>query len=142
MSVAIVGATLLGIVVSAEAYADQRRDVAAGNDAESEGQRLARTVGIVDRLVRASDSDGEIGRRIDLPERVAGQRYTIGLVNRSRAAGSGPCDRPCLLLSAGDVTRRVYVSSVTELRAGRVRAGSLYVVRPAGADRIEIHARG
>jgi len=138
LSVVIVSATLFGIVVSAEAYADRRAAVAAGNDLEGEGQRLARTVGIVDRLVRTSDSGGEIGRRIALPKRVAGERYTIRVVNRSLAGTGEPCDRPCLVLSTDDVRRRVFLAPVTELRAGRVRGGSLYVVRPAGEDRIEV----
>lgn len=141
LSVAIVGMVMVGVVVSASAYFEQREEVAVSTDLEEHGQHLSRTVGIVDRLVRQSNSSGEIGRQVDLPSTVGDERYRITIVNRTRAsAPDSPCNRPCLVLATDDVTRRVYVASVTTLEAGSVVGGSLYVVRPAAGDRL--HVRG
>lgn len=139
LSVVIVGSVLVGVLAGTATYVDQREQVAAGTELDQRGQRLARTVGIVDRLVRQTDSGGEVGRTVALPERVGDSNYRVRVVNRSRAGDPGtPCDRPCLVLSTGAVSRRVFLAPVTTLRSGSVVGGSLYVVRPAGADAIEL----
>ena len=142
LSVAIVSMLMLGVVVASSSYFEQRQQVSTGTALDERGQQLSRTVGIVDRLVRQSDSSGEIGRSIELPAVVGEERYRIRLVNRSQAAEPDTaCDRQCLLLSTDDVTRRVYVSSVTKLRGGSVVGQSLYVVRESGAESIRIRVQ-
>lgn len=142
LSVAIVAMLMVGVVSSAGAYFQQRHAVSVSNELEIQGQQLARTIGVVDRLVRQSDSSGAIGRTVELPDRVGEERYRVRLVNRSRAARSGsPCDRPCLTLSTEAVTQRVYLRTVTPLRAGTVQGQQVYVVRPSETAAIELRSR-
>lgn len=143
LSVAIVGMVVVGIVVSAGSYFDRRQAVAVGSELEAQGQQVARTIGIVDRLARQSDSSGEIGRTVDLPSQIGDERYSITVINRSRAsAGDTPCDRSCLLLSTDDVRRTVSVVSVTTLEGVTVTGESLYVVRPSGETTIRFDGTG
>jgi hypothetical protein len=139
LNVVIVGSVLVGVLTGATSYVEQRERVAVGTELDEHGQQLSRTVGVVDRLARQTESDGEIGRTVELPEGIGESGYRITVVNRTRAAAAGsPCDRPCLVLESGDVSRRVYVEPVTTLRANSVVGGKLYVVRPSGEDVIEL----
>jgi len=139
LGVVIVGVLVSGLVVSANAYFESREDTATAATLEREGQELSRTIGTVDRLVRESNSSGEIGRRVDLPSSVGSSHYTVAIVNRSGAAdGERGCDRPCLVLSTGEVTQRVYVRSMTPLAGGERLGGDLYVVREPGDDTITL----
>lgn len=139
LSVVIVGSVLLGVLAGTTAYVEQRERVAVGDELDEHGQQLSRTVGLVDRFARQSGSDGEIGRTVELPETIGQSAYEITVVNRSRAgAADSPCDRPCLVLSDGDVSRSVYVAPVTTLTSDTVLGGSLYVVRPADSKLIEL----
>lgn len=139
LSVVIVGSVLVGVLAGTTTYVEQRERVATGTQLDEHGQQLSRTVGVVDRLTRQTESDGEIGRTVELPATVGNSGYSITVVNRSSAgAAASPCDRPCLVLEDGDVSRVVYLAPVTTLRAGSVVGGSLYVVRPRGGDAIEL----
>ena len=139
LSVAIVGSVLVGVLAGATTYVEQRERVATGTALDEQGQQLSRTVAAVDRLARQTDSEGEIGRTIELPETIGGDHYRITVVNRSRAGeADSSCERPCLVVSSGDVSRRVYVAPVTRLRATSGVGGPVYVVRPSGADAITL----
>jgi hypothetical protein len=139
LSVVIVGSVLVGVLAGTTTYVDQRERVAVGTELDERGQQLSRTVGVVDRLARQTNSGGEVGRTVELPARVGDSNYRVQVVNRSRAvAPDAPCNRPCLVLSTGDVSRRVFVEPVTTLRSGSALGGPLYVVRPAGSDAIEL----
>lgn len=142
LSVAILAMVVVGLIGSATTYFDQRHRVSVGSGLERQGQQLSRTVGIVDRLARQSDSDGEIGRVADLPEQIGDERYSVTVVNRSRARKEDSrCDRPCLVLSTDETVRTVYLAPVTRLRGGTAVGGSLYVVREADSGVIRLVGR-
>lgn len=143
LSVAIVGMVMFGVVVSATTYFQQRDRVDTATELETQGQTLARTIGVVDRLVRQSDSRGEIGRTVDLPATLGDERYRITVVNRSKAASDGSgCSRPCLILETDDVAERVYFASVSTVASTTVVAGPLYVVRKRGGEQIQFRTQG
>lgn len=143
LSVAIVGMVMFGVVVSASTYFQQRDQVDTANELETQGQTLARTIGIVDRLVRQSDSRGEIGRTVALPATLGDERYRITIINRSKADTDGAaCSRQCLLLRTEDITERVYFTSVSEVASTTVVGESLYVVRNRAGKPIQFRLRG
>lgn len=148
VSVALQLAVLLLVIVSLASimsgYFDAQTDVTRNQTLEQQGQQVSRTVGIVDRLVRTSESTGEIGQTLLLPNEVNGRAYYFRVINASDAGPSMPCEQSCLLLWTGGMEQRVrvrYTSSVT-VNSTRVQGGGLYIYRPSGREHIRVEGTG
>lgn len=115
-------ATLLvsGLLVSAGAVVEDRREAAAREQLEVAGQRLAADIATADRLVEA---DGEeVAVRTDAPGTVVGGSYSVTVEatpgeSRLRLTADDP-----------DVTVEVPFANQTAVRNTSVRGGDLRVV--------------
>jgi hypothetical protein len=140
LSLFIITFLMAGLIVPASTYFDGQESIATSNELETQGQQLSSTVHSVDRLVRQSNSSGEIGQTIALPETAQGNSYTVEVINESVASNpDSACDRQCLRLEAGDVTQVVFFRSLTTVEATSFVGGPVYVVRPDGESTIRFN---
>lgn len=141
LSVVLFTIVITGTIVPASTYFEGQDRIAASNQLETTGQEFTGTIQSVDRLVRQSDSPGEIGQQIALPESIRGSGYTVTVINESAAAASGTaCDRQCVILDGDEVSQTVYFRSVTPIENTTVNGRTIYVSRPAGESMIRLNA--
>jgi len=109
---------------------------------EEQGQRVAHTIMTVDRLVRQSDSDGEIAQSLDLPTQIRNERYRITVINSSRVSSSSACTRQCLVFKTGEISRTVNFKTEYPVESRTVIGGPLRVVRPDNGSIIRVQTNG
>lgn len=129
MSVGITTLLIISLVATATGFLEGHQQRSATEEIETIGNRLAGELATADRLARYSD-----GVRVttELPERVAGSRYTVQLLHGS--CGAVPTDT-CLQLRAGahDISTLVAVRNDTELSL-ESRGGGTFVITSAGSE--------
>ena len=144
VSVSLQLAVLLLVITSLASimngYFEAQTDITRNETLEMQGQQVSRTIGVVDRLVRTSDSDGEIGQTLSLSREVSGQVYYARIINSSDAGSGAICSQSCILLYTGGMDQRVPVryTSETEVNSTRVQGGSLYIYRPNDREHIRV----
>jgi hypothetical protein len=149
-NLALVTVLIGGLVVTAGQLYDSESASEAENSFEEMSPQITGTIQQVDRLVRQSAADGEIGDTVQLDTAVGKTSYVVEVINQSYAKNgtpadsdieyAGQCSRACVVL-AGTTGGALHVTnyvSVTTVESTRVEGGPLYVVRDEGATGIEI----
>ena len=111
----------------------QGAEIAQRQQLDAEAQKVSGQLATVDRLVRGSESTGQIGRHITLSDRIGNQRYTITIEENSPGEGQ-------VVLKTASSNMEVSVPFAMETPANEttVDGGDIYIVRKAGEDSISI----
>lgn len=99
-------------------------------------QQLAFELETVDRLVRRSDSPGTIGRFVDLPDRVGGERYTITI------AVEDAHQTVSLRTDSGSAAARARFRTETPVDPITLHGGPIDIVRDNGSVSIAVRPEG
>jgi hypothetical protein len=110
----------------------QGADLAQRDQMQSEGQKLSGQIVTVDRLVRSSNSDGQIGRHISLSERIGNQKYTISVLS------NGDDQQLLLETVSSEMQVRIPVKTETPITETTIPGGDLYIVRYNGENNITL----
>jgi len=108
-------------------------DIAQRQQLESEAQKVSGQMATVDRLVRGSESTGQIGRHITLSNRIGNERYTITIVEDSPGEGQ-------VVLKTVSSEKEVSVPFEMDTPANEttVDGGDIYIVRKSGENTISL----
>ena len=128
LTLGISAVLITGLIVGGGSYLEDERARVTTEELQVHGERLAGAVGDADRLASAAASGGRAGVRIRLPDRVAGSRYAVTVVDRGVTAGGR--NRSALVLRADDAGVSVRIPIVTEVdlaAVGPLSGGELHV---------------
>lgn len=132
MNLFVLSIFLIGLFAALNT-ATQGAEIAQRNQMEAEGQKVAGQLATVDRLVRGSDSTGQIGRHISLSERIGNNKYTITVVV------NGPDDQYLVLeTDSSRMKATIPFATETPVTETTVEGGDIYIVRQAGESNITI----
>lgn len=122
-----------GAIIGSLHVTSQGAEIAQRNQITSEGQKVAGELAKVDRLVRSSNSGGQIGRHISLSDRIGSRQYEIMTV--TEADGDQK-----LILQTVDEELKVTIpyGTQTTVKETTVQGGDIYIVREAGTNTITI----
>ena len=122
-----------GAIIGSLQVTSQGSEIAQRNQITFEGQKVAGELAKVDRLVRSSNSNGQIGRHISLSDRIGNRQYQITTVTE----GDGD---PKLILQTVDEELKVTIpyGTRTTVEETTVQGGDIYIVRNAGTNTITI----
>lgn len=134
LTLGISAVLITGLIVGGGSYLEGERARITTEELRVHGERLAGAVGDADRLASAAAPGGRAGVRIGLPDRVAGSRYAVAVVDRGTTAGGR--HRSALVLRADDAGVSVRIPIVTEVDLAA--AGSL----PGGEFRVDWDGSG
>lgn len=118
---------ITGLLVASGGFVDGQREQAMRSELRVVGQQLAADIAAADELAATADPDDTIRIERQLPQRVAGQSYTVSVV---------PDDTdPYLQLTTArsEVSVRVEVALETSLAESSLTGGE-FVVRYVDAD--------
>ncbi|WP_254763481.1 DUF7266 family protein [Natrinema marinum] len=129
------------LVTSAGTMLETETDRSAESSLETIGERLADEIGNVDQIGSGSAHNATI--RSDHPQRVAGSRYTVELLESGNCATASLLDgsTPCVKLTAEDANAEVYVPIKTDAGVdggSSVSGGTITIVYESGANEISI----
>lgn len=130
LSILLVVVTTIG--VAGTQHMDQITDQQASNQLSGVGQQIAYDYQFVDQSVRAdSNPSSSISQRLDLPERVVGQQYSITIDEAAGGGGGELYTRYNIILSSNQgADATVRVDTRTPLKETTVRGGEINIVRP------------
>ena len=122
-----------GAIIGSLQVTSQGSEIAQRNQITFEGQKVAGELAKVDRLVRSSNSNGQIGRHISLSDRIGNRQYQITTVTE------GDGDQK-LILQTVDEELKVTIpyGTRTTVEETTVQGGDIYIVRNAGTNTITI----
>ena len=122
-----------GAIIGSLNVTSQGAEIAQRNQIMSEGQKVAGELAKVDRLVRSSNSNGQIGRHISLSDRIGNRQYEITTVTEADG------DQKLILQTANEELKvTIPYGTQTTVEETTVQGGDIYIVRKAGSNTITI----
>ena len=122
-----------GAIIGSLYVTSQGSEIAQRNQITFEGQKVAGELAKVDRLVRSSNSDGQIGRHISLSDRIGNRQYEITTVTEADG------DQKLILQTIDEeLTVTIPYGTQTPVEETTVQGADIYIVRKAGTNTITI----
>ncbi|MEF8780971.1 MAG: hypothetical protein V5A46_09865 [Haloferacaceae archaeon] len=126
LALGITSLLISGLLIAGSGYMESQRTIAVGDSLEVQNEKLADSIGDVDRLAAAMENEsGEAAIRVDLPSRVIDRSYRIAVTNQTAADDRRHTYR--LESSSGDVVRSTTIRTLLPIEETSIRGGSIVV---------------
>lgn len=126
LALGITAILVSGLLIAGSGYMESQRSIAVGDSLEVQNEKLADSIGDVDRLAAAMDNEsGEAAIRVDLPSRVIDRSYRIAVTNQTAVDDRRHTYR--LESSSGDIARSTTVRTTLPIEETSIRGGSIVV---------------